>query len=43
MMLIYLPFLVEVRILVGKVLLNLKKRELVDEYSNSIVEYAHRA
>ena len=42
-MLIYLPFLVEARMLVRKVLFALKKRELVEEYSNSIVEYYHRS
>lgn len=42
MMLIYLPFLVDARVLVRKMLFELKKRELVEEYSNSIVEYGHR-
>jgi hypothetical protein len=39
---INLPFLLDARILVREVLLNLKKEELVEEYSNSIVEYSYR-
>ncbi|MBU7045079.1 MAG: hypothetical protein HXS54_01470 [Theionarchaea archaeon] len=42
MMLIYLPFVADARIFVRKILFELKKRELVEEYSNSIVEYGHR-
>jgi len=42
MMWINLPYLLEARILVRKVLCVLKKKELVEEYSNSVIEYFYR-
>ena len=42
LMWINLPFLLEARILVRKVLCKLKKEELVEEYSNSVIEYFYR-
>ena len=39
---INVPYLLEARILVRKVLCTLKKKELVEEYTNSVVEYGYR-
>jgi hypothetical protein len=41
-MLIHLPYLLDARLLARRVLSILKKRELVDDYTNSIVEYGYR-